>query len=82
MTKIGYDSAMFLYKGADMSENIKTEFRIKLENLINQESMENGSNTPDFILAEYLCDCLKIFDKATRRREIWYEKSIAANLKT
>ena len=27
---------------------------------------------PDFILAEYLTDCLRAFDKATVRREEWY----------
>jgi len=43
-------------------------FRKELETLINKHSMENGSNTPDFILAEYLTDCLHAFDKATNQR--------------
>jgi hypothetical protein len=47
-------------------------FRKELEGLINKYSMENGSNTPDFILAEFLWGCLKSFDKATNRRENWY----------
>lgn len=42
-------------------------FRDELCNLINCHSRENGSNTPDFILAEYLTDCLEAFDKATKR---------------
>ena len=45
-------------------------FRSKLENLINTFSIENGSNTPDFILAEYLTDCLVAFDKAVKSREL------------
>ena len=49
-------------------------FRDDLEKLINKYSRENGSNTPDFILAEYLCDCLAFFDKAVRRREQWYNR--------
>lgn len=49
------------------------DFRGKLEDLINRESMENGSDTPDFILAEYLKDCLVAFDKATTRRTDWYK---------
>ena len=47
-------------------------FKDELEALINRYSQENGSNTPDFILAEYLTDCLAAFDKTVKRREIWY----------
>ena len=50
----------------------KTEFRIALEHTINYRSMENGSNTPDFVLAQYLADCLAAFDKATQHREGWH----------
>lgn len=48
-------------------------FRDELCNLINRHSQENDSDTPDFILAEYLIDCLEAFDKATKRRTEWYE---------
>jgi hypothetical protein len=51
---------------------IKPEFRADIEHLINRHSMENGSDTPDFILATYLCDCLEAFDKAAKHREAWY----------
>lgn len=51
---------------------MKTAFRAELEKLINRESMENGSDTPDFILAEYLSDMLEIFDRTVRAREKWY----------
>lgn len=47
-------------------------FREELESLINCHSMENGSDTPDFILADYLLDCLKAFDKASNRRHEWH----------
>lgn len=50
-------------------------FREELEHLINRFSKENGSNTPDFILGEYLNDCLVAFDRAVNRRSSWYEKS-------
>ena len=36
---------------------------------LNSHSAENGSDTPDYILAEYLLSCLSAFDKATRHRE-------------
>lgn len=52
------------------------DFRKKIENLINIYSLENGSDTPDFILAQYLVDCLKSFDKALQSREDWYCKGI------
>ena len=39
---------------------------------VNRHSAENGSDTPDFVLAEYLTDCLAAFDKAVRRRREWH----------
>jgi hypothetical protein len=48
------------------------KFRIELEELINKNSMENASDTPDFVLAEFLNGCLKAFDKAVNDREKWY----------
>ena len=45
-----------------------TDFQKELSSLINCHSQENNSNTPDFVLAEYLIDCLKAFNKATNER--------------
>ncbi|TAL29083.1 MAG: hypothetical protein EPN98_21830 [Phenylobacterium sp.] len=42
---------------------------------INRNSAENGSNTPDFILATFLSDCLAAFDKASSARERWYGRA-------
>jgi len=50
----------------------QSRLRKDIEQAINKHSIENGSDTPDFILAEYLTDCLRAFDKATVRREEWY----------
>jgi len=50
----------------------KGSFPAELEELINRHSIEGGSNTPDFILAEYLKRCLENFDMCVRRREDWY----------
>ncbi len=52
--------------------------RRKIEQAINSESAENGSATPDFILAEYLTDCLAAFDKAVIARGKWYGRSAEA----
>lgn len=51
------------------------QFRDELEGLINKCSMENGSDTPDFILAEYLTNCLYAFDVAVVAREKWYGRN-------
>ncbi len=49
-----------------------SKFRKELETVINKHCQENGSNTPDFILAEYLESCLYSFDCAVNAREKWY----------
>ena len=50
------------------------DFQKELRELINRHSMENGSDTPDFILAQYLVGCLEYFNVAVQRREAWYTK--------
>jgi hypothetical protein len=49
-----------------------SDLRKEIETAINCCSAENGSNTPDFILAEFLTDCLAAFDKAVRARTDWH----------
>lgn len=49
-----------------------TEFEEKLRHAINFCSKENGSNSPDFILAEYLSGCLEAFDRAVEQRDEWH----------
>lgn len=46
--------------------------RTRLEALLNAASAENGSNTPDHILAEYLLDCLGAYERAVVSRGNWY----------
>jgi hypothetical protein len=47
-------------------------FKKELRDLLNKHSKENGSNTPDFILAKYLVGCLDTFNAALQEREKWY----------
>ncbi len=47
----------------------------QLQDLINCNSVENDSDTPDFILASYLEGCLKIFAETVRAREAWYGRA-------
>jgi len=50
--------------------------RKAIERAINAVSAENASDTPDFILAEYLMACLAAFDTATNSREEWYGRKV------
>ena len=49
-------------------------FEQELEQLINAHSQEQKSDTPDFILAEYMRRCLEVFGEAVRRRDEWWGK--------
>jgi len=49
-----------------------SDFRKELTELINKHSMENESDTPDFMLAEYLMDCLRAFNAVINTRKKWY----------
>lgn len=49
------------------------EFKKELEQLINKHSIENESNTPDFILANYVRNCISIFGSAVLARDDWYD---------
>jgi hypothetical protein len=49
-----------------------TTLQKDIEALINRHSRENESNTPDYILATFMLDCLRAFELASRERERWY----------
>lgn len=51
---------------------MKSEFEIELEHLINRFSVDNDSDTPDFILAQYICRCLNSWNEAVRARDKWF----------
>ena len=48
------------------------DFEGKLTDLINEYSKENDSDTPDYILAQYLSDCLTAFTRISRARDKWF----------
>ncbi len=50
-------------------------FKKELEHLINRYSMENRSDTPDYMLAEYLVDCLKNYSRIVKQRDKWFNFS-------
>jgi hypothetical protein len=49
-----------------------SDLRKEIESAINRCSAENGSDTPDWILADYLIGCLSAYDVAVTAREKWY----------
>lgn len=49
-----------------------TSFEERIRQAINFASKENGSNTPDFILAEFLSGCLSLFELTVNSREKYY----------
>ena len=48
------------------------EFTRALAALVNCHSRENGSDTPDYLLAAYLMGCLRAYVAATAARDKWY----------
>jgi len=49
-----------------------SQLRTDIESAINRNSAENGSDTPDWILADYLMACLENFDNTVHARSCWY----------
>ena len=56
------------YKG----QHIEKTFLGELTHLVNEHSQENASNTPDYLLAQYLVGCLRAFETAVEQREKWH----------
>lgn len=56
-----------------------SNLRQELAAALNRHSAENGSNTPDFILADFLALALNAFDQATVRRDGWVDASGRVN---
>ena len=55
----------------------ESKFYSQLSEAINSNCMESGSNTPDFLLAEYLRGCLRLWDEMVTKRDAWYGKEIS-----
>lgn len=52
--------------------NEQKTFEQELQSLINRHSVENQSDTPDFILASYLTGCLQMYNNAVMKRDKWF----------
>jgi len=63
---------MILPPGEDVV--IKDDFKRDLRALINRHSVDNELQTPDFLLAEYVADCLIAYQKATLNRDKFLQR--------
>lgn len=64
-------------KGApemDLGVEREKEFREQLGHAVNRCSREQASDTPDFILAEFLGTVLQAYDSALQRRRDWFHR--------
>lgn len=52
------------------------EFIFELTTLINKHRIENIPDTPDFILADYLYECIDVFARYSKAKERWYGKEL------
>jgi hypothetical protein len=61
-------------RGIQATETFKKREQIikELTEVINRNFLENDSNTPDFIIGEYLWDCLMTQIILTVGRAVWY----------
>lgn len=65
-----------MYKDAgplpETKEYKRPGFEKELENVISRYSKESESNTPDYILAEFMKNSMDNFHRATKLRDNWY----------
>jgi len=47
------------------------QFKAELTQLINRHSMENGANIPDFLIANYLVECLRNLNFLVNENNTW-----------
>ena len=52
-----------------MDSNEESKFIKDLTQLLNFYSVEDKSNTQDFVLAQYLVDCLHAYEKVVNKRD-------------
>ena len=64
----GCVSCVLPHKGVEQDETLEWH----LASALNRFSAENPSNTPDFILAQFLLRCLAAWNIGVQQRETWY----------
>jgi len=56
------------------------QFQKELTGLINKHSLENESNIPDFIISQFLIDCLLSFNTSYKSNEKWNGRESLSNI--
>lgn len=60
------------------SKSTVQEFQRDLQQLLNRHSVEQTCNTPDFVLAQYLVGCLKVWCEALGERDgFWAKRAVS-----
>ncbi len=59
------------YEPAELTDH-DADFATELRTLLNRYSKENESDTPDYVLRDFLINALMAFDLAVAERERWY----------
>ncbi len=55
---------------------MSTDLRSRLASALNASNAESGSNTPDFLLAKFLCGVLQASDTMLQERATWYGRPL------
>ena len=55
-------------------------FEKELTSLLNCHSKDAATNTPDFILAAYLIDCLATYQRIKQWNDMWHSRGVPAPL--
>ena len=58
-----------------MADTKHSLFVIEIAAVLNRHGAENGSDTPDWILAQFITDALEAWNKAVLAREQWYGRA-------
>ena len=59
-------------RGAGARRKGMNELAKELSALLNKHSQENASDTPDFLLANFMLGCLAVYNDTVCAREVWY----------
>jgi hypothetical protein len=64
-----FGQAELLPLNGTLTSELKNKVSKELEQLLNRNSVDNALNTPDYILADYLINCLDTFNEALTQIE-------------
>lgn len=59
----------------------KSEITTALSKLLNEHGIDSQTDTPDYILANYLVECLEAYVKAIDARRAWWGKIYFPNVR-